>query len=300
MAGLFARLRGGGASAIETDLRRITEAEVLDVPKETLMSIVQASHSADDRREIMQHLRVCLAEPQPRYWRRIYGALVVVEQLLQRGSKALMIETSEGHHFDLVQRLSFLEHFEFREDIRIQAMVRQKATILRSEVVARIQNPGDSTQQSVSGEDQENEEAHHSSNGHSSASSAKVARAPTPVSKGQQVVNGLVSVGHRDDTTSESSGAENAKKSEAAKKREEAAKDKRKAKADGKSSFKDQQSQKRHVLDDSTDSDSSADSRRRRRQNNRTSPTQGYVAQTPAAAAPPVPSPAETVDLLGM
>merc|ERR1719453_1484588 len=105
------------------------------------MNIVQASHIADDRREIMKHIRIRLAEPESRHWRRIYGGLVLVEQLLQRGSRTLMVETAEGHHFDLVQRLTFLENFEFSEDKRVQAMVRQKATVLRSEVIKRIDHP---------------------------------------------------------------------------------------------------------------------------------------------------------------
>ena len=31
-------------------------------------------------------------------------------------------------HFDPVQRLTFLEKFEYRDDLRVQGMVRQKAS----------------------------------------------------------------------------------------------------------------------------------------------------------------------------
>merc|ERR1719498_1599422 len=77
----------------------------------------------------MNHLRIRLSETEGKNWRRIYGSLVLVEQLLQRGSSVLMTEAAEGQHFDLVQRLSFLEKFVYRDDIRVQAMVRGKAGV---------------------------------------------------------------------------------------------------------------------------------------------------------------------------
>jgi len=293
---------------VEADLRKITDAEVLDVPKDALMSIVQASHSSDDRRIIMNHLRVCLCEPVNKNWRRIYGGLVVVEQLLQRGSRALMAETAEGHHFDLVQRLTFLSDFEFREDIRVQAMVRQKAAHLRIEVLTRMEDPDDAPVQSLGSDDAvlvaasggglENESSEASPpslpQGYSSASSA-----PPTASKSSKsrIINGsgrcVVSVGHRDDTTSDSSGAEDSPpQKEAPKKREE----KRRGKPNG--NFKDLDEKMRHVLNDSTDSDSSSDARRRK-DDKRTSVAAELAAQAPPAAPPPVPA-AQTMNLLDM
>lgn len=289
MTGLFARFRGGGGSSIEADLRRITDSDVLDVPKDVLMNIVQASHSADDRREIMKHIRVCLAETEGKKWRRIYGGLVLVEQLLQRGSRALMVETAEGHHFDLVQRLTFLESFEYSDDKRVQAMVRQKATVLRSEVITRIDHPGDTEVKSLSGADVDAEEEREASHVLSSASSASVPpRGPSAAQKGPVILNGVVSVGHRDDTTSEESGAEDS----TAKKIEE----KRRGKSNGYSKV--QPAHKRQILDESTDSDSSSEGRRRNKQDQRATPIKAPAA---AAAGPVVaPAAAETVDLLGM
>lgn len=305
----FRGSRSGGGG-VEADLRKITDAEVLDVPKDALMSIVQASHSSDDRRIIMNHLRVCLCEPVNKHWRRIYGGLVVVEQLLQRGSRALMIETSEGHHFDLVQRLTFLADFEFREDIRVQAMVRQKAAHLRIEVLTRMENPDDAPVQSLGSEDaalavasgdglgNENSEASPPSLPQGiSYASASSATPTTSKSSKSRVINGsgrcVVSVGHHDDTTSDSSGAEDRPpQKEAPKKREE----KRRGKSND--NFKDLDEKMRHVLNDSTDSDSSSDVRRRK-DDKRTSAAPALAAQAPPAAPPPVPA-AQIANLLDM
>lgn len=300
MAGFLNRFRGGTGSAIEADLRRITEADAIDVPKDALMNIVQASHSIDDRSEIMKHMRTCLAEPSESRWRRVYGGLVLLEQLLQRGSKTLMMEAAEGKHFDVVQRLSLLEHFSFKSDVRVQAMVRQKASVLRGEVIQRIQDAEDGTPQSFSADDAvaflhgsgsngSNEEPKSTSHILTSASSS----APPPMDspKVPVIVNGLVSVGHRDDTSSESGGEDNGR-SQAVKQPQ---------KRHGRSGpSSDVMVQKKSVLNDSTDSDSDSGARTRqqnsRRQDGRAAPVNGN-GSSPVSAPPPS---SQTVDLLGM
>lgn len=302
MAGWLSRL-GGGGSGIQADLRRITDSDVIDVPKDALMNIVQASHSADDRREIMTHIRECLAETSQKRWRRIHGGQVLLEQLLQRGSRALVTETSQGMHFDVVQRLTFLERFEFKEDVRVQAMVRQKASVLRGEVLERMENPGDSSVQSLSGEDaavllsgaggSASPDGDEASNAGYVASAGSSATATPKVSKGPSkgvILNGVVSVGHNDDTTSESSGAEDsAAQKRAAKQREE-----QKRRQKPKDTRKDLLAQK-SSMDDSTDSDGSDDHARR------TAPAKSPAAARPPPAAKPSPaaSAAQSVDLLG-
>merc|ERR1719204_2586071 len=58
---------------------------------------------------------------------------------MRKGAPALFTEIAEGMHFDPVQRLTFLEHFEYRDDRRVQGIVRQKATALRTELLAKLQ-----------------------------------------------------------------------------------------------------------------------------------------------------------------
>jgi len=126
-------------------------------------------------------------------------------------------ETAKGHHFDLVQRLSLLEKFECTTDKRIQNMVRSKASGMRAEVVSRLQTAGDSTVVPEANCDC----ASNCSSGsvHSTCSTAVSGSIGCDTNssesggvfwrpEGQMVLNGIVAVGHTDDTTSESSGDE--------------------------------------------------------------------------------------------
>mmetsp|Transcript_116043 Transcript_116043/g.248119 ORF Transcript_116043/g.248119 Transcript_116043/m.248119 type:complete len:286 (+) Transcript_116043:118-975(+) len=215
---------GGGASALETDLKKITESGVIEVPKELLDTVVEATRSADDRTEIMKHLRQCLAEPSGNRWRRVYAAMVLAEALIKGAAPALLTETAEGHHFDLVQRLSLLEMFEHSTDKRVQGMVRSKASALRKELVPRLQSGGDGAAAGGSGGSISCEGTSHASSSTGSgrgalssiSSGAGSAESPAvPVWEkpaGHLVLNGVVTVGHNDDTTSESSGGEGPKK----------------------------------------------------------------------------------------
>jgi len=202
---------------------------VIDIPKELLDVVVQAALSEDDRREIMQHLRECLAEPTVRRWRRIYAALVLTEELAKRGPPELLVETAHGHHFDLVQRLSLLEHFENTGDRRVQNMVRTKATAMRADMVTRLQAAGDDG--AVQSSDAIKDTASTCSPGLTSVTSCSTSSgvgssstsptnatepAQSPVQparpEGRMVLNGIVAVGHNDDTTDEESDEEGPKK----------------------------------------------------------------------------------------
>jgi hypothetical protein len=119
------------ASALEEDLRRATQAASVQVPEVPLQAIVLASHEEDGRRKIMQHLRTTLSESASAHWRRVYLGMLVLEELLQKGSKSLVAETASGMHFDLAQRLAFLEQFEFGFDQRVESLVRRKAEVVR-------------------------------------------------------------------------------------------------------------------------------------------------------------------------
>lgn len=128
------------------NLKRITEVGAVDMTQrrlqELLAPVLEASHEADLRREIMRHLCDCLSEPTGKRWQRIYGGLVLSERLVEKGSHVLLIETAHGHHFDLVQKVSFLEHFDSAargcSDQRAQHCIRKKASELRSMLIPRL------------------------------------------------------------------------------------------------------------------------------------------------------------------
>mmetsp|Transcript_45084 Transcript_45084/g.124964 ORF Transcript_45084/g.124964 Transcript_45084/m.124964 type:complete len:275 (+) Transcript_45084:49-873(+) len=188
---------GGGRNPLEAALRKVTDTDLIDVPpKDVMLGIVQASFSADDRREIMRHLNACLSETSSGRWRRVHGGLVLLEQLLQRGARALVAETAEGHHFDLVQRLTFLQRFSFGSDQRVQLMVRQKATALRAGVLSRMEEAG--PLEGLGAADWRCDAQLGDNFASSSASKWRQQK------KGSVIVNDIVCVGHRDDTDTES------------------------------------------------------------------------------------------------
>mmetsp|Transcript_95613 Transcript_95613/g.298106 ORF Transcript_95613/g.298106 Transcript_95613/m.298106 type:complete len:300 (-) Transcript_95613:110-1009(-) len=214
MAGLFSRAFGGGSS-LEVDLKRVTESGVIEVPKDLLSAVVRASYGEEERREIMRHLRQCLAEPNSMRWRRVYSGLLLVEDLMKNGSRDLLTETAEGHHFDLVQRLSLLEQFECTTDKRVQNMVRAKAKVLRDDLLPRLQTAHDAATVDAGRECTSTCSPGTATSSCSTSSTSAGNTSPksgTPGApwkpEGQMVLNGIVAVGHRDDTTSESSGEE--------------------------------------------------------------------------------------------
>jgi len=110
--------------------------------QELLAPVLEASHEADLRREVMRHVCDCLSEPTGKRWQRIYGGLVLTEKLVQQGSPVLLIETAHGHHFDLVQKISLVEKFDSATrgcpDPRAQQHIRRKASELLSLLMPRL------------------------------------------------------------------------------------------------------------------------------------------------------------------
>jgi len=225
-AAFLSRVKNFRASgnSLQVDLKKITDSGCMDIPSELLDTIVQASHDHDNRRQIMTHVRECLAGPTPaKQWRRVYSALVLTDDLMQRADRLLLVETAEGYHFDVIQRLSFLEHFD-NPDKRAQGLVRSKASTLRLELVPKLQN---ASAEGAEGVNKDLEDVH--SQGEASTCSPSVTShhtlstdASNEVDKpssfspaiqatkptGRMILNGIVSVGHSDDTTDESSGDE--------------------------------------------------------------------------------------------
>lgn len=233
MASVWSRVTGrgaAGANPLATDLKKITHSGVLALPKELFTSVIEASNqSEEDRRTIMMHLRECLAEPTGKHWRRISGGLALVEALLKDGSTVLLAETAEGRHFDLVQRLSFLEHWDY-SDKRIMNIVRSKAETLRKQVVVAMESAElKNTEDAIKGKDTEDtmKDTASTCSPDSSSAATQVSASSsnsmrgfgsddmfgesppvdvTETSKRTMVLNNIVTVGHNDDTTSESEG----------------------------------------------------------------------------------------------
>merc|ERR1711957_1072824 len=111
------------------------------------------------------------------------------------GSPVLIAEAAEGHHFDLVQRLTFLEQFAYDQDKRVQHMVRTKASSLRTEMLRKLEGGEDDVRHASASGRKEFIQGVGSPDWHG-------VHLPRPGTspKGPKTVNGIVSVGHRDDT----------------------------------------------------------------------------------------------------
>lgn len=134
------------SSTLKKDLKKVTEATSFDVDKELLWSIVDACEVADNRQEIMRHLQACMSEVNIKRWRRIWGALHILEAVLQDGESELIPEMAFGLHFDVVWKATLLARFEYSGDQVAESCIREKASRLRRELLKRqeaIQSGGD-------------------------------------------------------------------------------------------------------------------------------------------------------------
>lgn len=141
---------GGTDEALNVHLKRIIDSAYTrktlggsDIDGEFIAPVIQESHDGDARREIMKQLRQCLGESSGRRWQKIYGGLALIEKLMVHGSPALAIEVAHGHHFDVVQKVSFLEYFDAEArgctDRRAQNVIRTKAKEVNGMLVPLLQ-----------------------------------------------------------------------------------------------------------------------------------------------------------------
>lgn len=141
--GIFSQaFAGGDKNSIKFQLNKATESGVVDVPKDLFEDILKATDDEESRRTIMMHIFECLASSKAKQWRRVHAALLLTEEVVLHGSPVLTTEIASGHHFDLLQRLSFLEHFEFVDDRRAQTMVRSKAQSVRRRIAPKLNEQG--------------------------------------------------------------------------------------------------------------------------------------------------------------
>jgi len=130
MPGIFRAKRGDKTSALEESLKKATTSRSLQISEASLSTLVEASRSIEGRRELMRYLHECLRNPASRRWRRLYAAIVVLEELLRRGHPDLVRELAGGFHFDLAQRCCLLQAYHVGYDAQVEGLVRNKAQAL--------------------------------------------------------------------------------------------------------------------------------------------------------------------------
>lgn len=131
-------IRGPPKTELERLLDSVTlKADSIDLDRAAMEGVVRFCAEEADRRIIMRHVHSCLAMPQSSEWRCVYLALQVLEQLFSQGPPQLVTEAATGAHFDVVQRLSFLEKYEMGIDVRVQSLIRRKATAMKADWIRR-------------------------------------------------------------------------------------------------------------------------------------------------------------------
>lgn len=166
---------------LQADLWQLTDTGYVDSSSHLLNRVVKACSDPDDRHVIMRHLQEHLSISSN--WRHLLGGLTLLLELVKHGPSMLFVEIGNGYHFDPVQRLSFLENFQYAEDPRVQKLIRNKAMSLRTALMQRMRS-GDTCRD----------------DGKSISSSDKYA-----LPKWRQgPINGLVVIGHHEDTDHES------------------------------------------------------------------------------------------------
>lgn len=167
--------------SLQDDLWKLTDRGHVEVPPQLLNRVVQASSNADDRQIIMQHLQANLSISND--WRHLAGGLTLLGELLKQGPSILFEEIANGYHFDPVQRLSFLETFQYTEDKRVEQLIRTKAVKLREALLQKMCSSGElpSDVKCISSSD----------------------RCAVPTWR-QGPVHGMVVIGHHEDTDEES------------------------------------------------------------------------------------------------
>merc|ERR1719230_2533720 len=86
----------------------------------------------------MMHLFECLTQTtKAKAWLRVHAALMLAEDLVLN-FPVLAAEIASGYYFDLLQQLSFLQHFELGNDRRAQALVRSQAQSVRRLVAPKL------------------------------------------------------------------------------------------------------------------------------------------------------------------
>eukprot|EP00746_Dinoflagellata_sp_MGD_P068378 gnl/MRDRNA2_/MRDRNA2_28153_c0_seq1.p1 gnl/MRDRNA2_/MRDRNA2_28153_c0~~gnl/MRDRNA2_/MRDRNA2_28153_c0_seq1.p1 ORF type:complete len:232 (+),score=50.55 gnl/MRDRNA2_/MRDRNA2_28153_c0_seq1:90-785(+) len=136
-----------GGTSLKNDLTRITDSSFIDIPsqfrEQLFIEVIKESCQEHGRRVIMNHVHQCLADvTKEKTWKRIYGAMIVMEELLNNGSPALLSEISVGLHFDVIQKLALLEFFQHASNQRAKFMVRSKAQALRNNLVKQLKSCG--------------------------------------------------------------------------------------------------------------------------------------------------------------
>jgi len=138
-----------GSPELEAALRRITQSTYASVPTEALEEVVRLVRaSEEDLAVVLRHLEKS-AGASGKEWRKVHGALVLLERLLRPrlpGSVEGALLGRTWFEVKMERRLATLVKFEYPDDPRVAVLVRRAATTAQqsSECHAAFLDEGDS------------------------------------------------------------------------------------------------------------------------------------------------------------
>eukprot|EP00747_Dinoflagellata_sp_TGD_P050849 gnl/TRDRNA2_/TRDRNA2_147004_c3_seq1.p1 gnl/TRDRNA2_/TRDRNA2_147004_c3~~gnl/TRDRNA2_/TRDRNA2_147004_c3_seq1.p1 ORF type:complete len:321 (+),score=54.54 gnl/TRDRNA2_/TRDRNA2_147004_c3_seq1:53-1015(+) len=141
----------GGSSALDAALRKVTHSECAAVPSEALHEAVRlASEGEEHLALVLRHIEENVCAPA-RDWRRIHGALALLDRLLkpklpEAGSEGLACGAPIGKVWfeaKIQERLIALKAFEYADDPRVAVVVRKAAATALASAERCLQDGSD-------------------------------------------------------------------------------------------------------------------------------------------------------------
>lgn len=132
----------GPHSELETALRRVTHSDCAAVPSEAVYEAVRlASESEESLALVLRHVEENIAAP-PREWRRVHGAVALLERLLRPGPAAGRCSESlvgrVWYEVKVQERLKVLATFDYPEDPRVALLLRRAAVAAQAEAEKQV------------------------------------------------------------------------------------------------------------------------------------------------------------------
>jgi len=129
----------GGDSDLQVALKQVTHSGSAAVPPEVLDEAVRLASDSEDAIVLsLRHIEENVSAP-PHEWRRIHGALQLLERLLRPRAASSSSSSSSGlvcsdvlvgrvwYEAKMEERLNTLVNFEYQEDDRVALLVRRAA-----------------------------------------------------------------------------------------------------------------------------------------------------------------------------
>lgn len=122
---------GVGDATLQAALRSVTHTNTATVSREALREVERlADVNEDALAAVLKHIEENAREP-PKEWRKIHGALKLLEQFLQGSEKDSSLIGRVWFEVKMLPHLNEFENFSYEADERVQLLIRRTAASVR-------------------------------------------------------------------------------------------------------------------------------------------------------------------------